>query len=239
MAVGWRRTGWTWFSNATTAYGVLPSAGVALVTGGLAYFGELSAAVIVVIGLLAFAAALAIFRYSPSIRNAWFGIGIILALGLALAIWQSYKLERDYKLDFDEMRLGLIPLNLNRSMAQGATVEATFINPNDFDIWLKSDRRISSINIRTSGTDAGIHIEKIRRLSRFVIADEPIEFGQPLNEAEVAEGSLDFHICYGKSKDAMTKSLTIAGTFATQFESGKIMAAFHETMRKEGLCDAE
>ena len=119
-------------------------------------------------------------------------------------------------------------------------VEVRFHNRNDFDVWVKVDRRISSVDGATSPEDSGTLIERVKSQSHFGIPDEPIQFPRPLYPAQVASGTFDYHLCYGRTRESMTKGFTIAGTFRTQFEDGgKITIGATERVRKEGSCDAE
>lgn len=224
------------FDRANFAWSLLPPSGVAIVAGAFAVVAELEAWKVVLVGLAGLATAFLVNRYAPSRTVAWVSICTLIAAAAGL----SYRQHQSFKLDFYDVRIGLFPFTLDRSKAAGAAVQVRFENRNDFDVWVKSDRRISSVNGTTSPTSSEVFVEKVRSSSLFGIPDEPVRFPQPLYAAQVAEGTFDYHLCYGRTEDSMTKGFTIAGSFATQFDgNGEITVVVDETVRKEGGCNED
>lgn len=192
----WVKKGWAWFSHGATVIGLVPPGLVSLVIGVLAYLASQPAWVVILAVLGGFAAVSVLMRHAPK----WIAITtivVVLCGGSLLAARQ----HNSFRLNFQDVRIGLTPYDLRRSAASGGTVALLFENPNDFEIWVTSYRRFTSIDRMTSGSEQKVITQSVKPLSVFAITDEPIVFNSKLNQREIVGGTFDYYLCYGRSAE--------------------------------------
>jgi hypothetical protein len=165
-------------------------------------------------------------------------LAVVFLAALAVAAY-AWVEGRNYKIDFWEPQIELMPYDLERSAVQGAVVSLAFDNPNNFPIWVQARRRSASVNQMTGKTAEPSPPWEAPRNSGFRVSGAPIPFTSLLHPNQVAEGTADFQICYGRWKDQMDKGYAISGDLKTRFDtSGQIEASFSNPVITEGTCDS-
>lgn len=217
--------------------GVAPAGVVAIVTSALAVFAGWPAPLIMIAGLMAALLAFALVRIIPQAWLAYLVVGVIVGVGMLVA-WHQYN---DFKIEAAEVRVGLVPSDLTYTKAAGVRVSMTFSNTNDFPIWAMSDRRITSVT-----TASGILISRSEQKpmtfereknSVFGIADEQINFPAPTALNNFIGGTVDYHLCYGRSKRHMDKELTVKGKYWPELiGNNQFNIRWDPTEYKEGRC---
>ena len=214
-------------------YSILPPSSVGVVTAILALIAGLRPHEVIAFGLVCIVASHYVIK-NFSARIAAFLITLVLGCSAVYA----YREYHSYKIDFAEPLVGLFPLDTDRTAAVGGRVSVAFHNPNDFDIWIRAVRRVTSINRMTSGTVSEPAPWEAKRKMGFEVHDEPILFTAVLRRDEVAQATADFYICYGREVGKLDKSFSISGDIDTRFDSeGKISASFSNPKIKEGDCN--
>lgn len=232
------RHGWAALGHFSNIAPFLPYALVATVTGSLAWFLGWSAPLMIILLLAATSLAFTLLKIVPDRRLSYMILGIILLAGMALGAWQYDS----YRIEAQEVRAGLEPNDIGDTMATGVVVSLTFRNDNNFPIWIMSDRRVTSVDT-PSGTLISQSDQKpvlfVRKAhSVFGISDDPIKFATPIVPTQFAGGTIDYHLCYGRSEHDLHKGLTIKGRYQPELlDGGSFNIKWDATEYKEGPCD--
>lgn len=206
------RLWWDRASHASTAWGFLPSGLVSLVSAGLSYYAALPASLSLAVGLVSFAAAAVIFRFVPK-PYSW--ISVTALVGVAL--WIGVSRYNDYKITFDGIEVGLVPFTIDRQLAGGAAVSVVVYNPNAFSIWVRVDRNTSILEGMAADVGELSDVVEIRPDTAVATAARGVIFKSPMRPEEIAAGRIDYQLCYGRSRDRLTKGLLIQGDYGVRF----------------------
>ena len=223
----------TWVGHATMAWGLLPIAAVGLVTGALAWVLGWSAPLIILLGLAAAVLASGLIKVISRRAFAYAIMAVLLLGTTALAAWQADS----FTIEPVDVRVGLFPLDPERTMASGVAVAVAFENPNDFPVWVMSDRRITTVGDQISDSDQSPRTARREAQSTFAISDQAISFDSPLPPTQITGGLVDYHLCYGRSKKTMTKSISFKARYWVEFHNDGIRAKFEPTQLVHGSCE--
>jgi hypothetical protein len=233
------QTLWARISHASTAYGLIPPSFIqptigATMMGFLAFVAKLPPVWIASIFLGSAAAVVVILHYASSKKVAY---SIFSALAVLVLI-TSYNSYNSYNLSFEGVSVGLYPTTLDRGSASGAGVDVKFRNANSFVVWYRADRRRVIIDGMTQSDDSGAMSDHILAMSLVGIRADPVIFRKNLLPREIQGGSVDYDICYGRTKSNLTKRLSVQSSFELRFdEFDRISVVFFPMSIKESDCD--
>lgn len=238
-----RMAGFTeWFGRVRSLYGNttaivgLPIVSF-IVSAAIGYFEGLHAAELLMVALVTAAAALGILKWAENRILAYAIIGGLLSAAIVWAAWRHNQQMQDYRLIPASIELGLQPYDTEHTMVAAVVVGADFNNNNDFDIWYSADRHLTSLNGRVPEGDTSPVEGMVRRQSGVGIEDGNIQFDQPLPTYGLAKGTVDYHMCYGRSKGHFDKGLEFIANF-TPIWDGKVMRTQITSHQiKESKCD--
>lgn len=228
------RTIWKRIGDVSTAYGFIPSAGTAVMMGMLAFVTQQPPVWNALATLTAALVTVLIFRFASSKRVAY----IILAVVSLVSIALYYNYYYSYKLMVEGVSVGLHPATLDRSLVAGVSVDMKFYNLNDFDVWVRTDRRRVIVDGMTQEEEGPPILSKILSSSLVGIRADPVVFRQNLPTRSLNGGSVDYDLCYGRTEDNLTKRISIQGRFDHRLDnSDNSMIVFTPIYIKEGSCD--
>lgn len=166
------------------------------------------------------------------------GIVLIMAAGVLYSLYYQKQAEaatakeaaierQNYSLDANGVATTL-QLGENRDYVIGAVVDFEIVNDNDFPIWIRVDRLVTSIENKISDTRLPVLVKKIMPNSSFGLADNFIKFDKPLIRNSIAVGNIDAHICYGRNPRKLDKDLIYKGPLVIRYNADGSPVTFFE-----------
>ncbi|GAA3894698.1 hypothetical protein GCM10022276_12290 [Sphingomonas limnosediminicola] len=227
---------WALISHSTTVYGLIPVSAGAAIGYEISRIAGLPAAIGLLIALGVAAFSFAIIRFSPSRKAGYWVIALAL---LGSTAWAVHQYDQ-YSVSYQDVEVGLIPLDPDGMLAVGLTVTPMFGNENNFDLWYEADRHLTTVTgpngQQISNSDQEKRTGRAYKKLAFSIPDSPIRFTNPMYSHQINGGNIDYHFCYGRTKDKLTKSLTFKASYTIVFDEKGPHAKVHFNQFKQGQC---
>ena len=136
----------------------------------------------------------------------------------------------------------LSALDPDQTIIAGVSIQPVLRNENNFDVWWRLDRRQSSVKTPKSSnslrkSDEDVRTGKVLARTAASIPGDPIVFEEPLYTTRLAGGSIVYHLCYGRSKEALAKGLHVTATFEPVFDGTRVSARLKSQQTTDEPCD--
>lgn len=214
----WIKSFWGWLGGISLIYGLVPATFVAILVTAFAYLGKLAVSQLITLGLVSYAAVLVILRFSSSRIVAYIVIVRLFTIVLSFSGYRVKQIEDSYQMSFSGIDALLMPTTFDRDMAGGGQLYIVVTNPYNFTLYVQAKQMTTSLNGMTNGpTQLGLKADMLPFTTRG-LPDEFITFPSPLNPRQLAKGTFDFNLCYGREADNLEKSLHVDGAVYFRFQ---------------------